>query len=51
MGITSPAGVFEAFITEVADAQVDSGNPAKTGSSNFREIAAKYGVEFVPASA
>ena len=49
MGITSPAGVFEALMTETFDAQVDSGNPAKAGSSSFREIAAKYGVEFVQA--
>jgi mannose-6-phosphate isomerase-like protein (cupin superfamily) len=51
VGVTSPAGVFEAFIRAVVDAQVDSGNPAKAGSSNFRKIAAKYGVEFVSASA
>jgi hypothetical protein len=50
MGITSPAGVFEALITEVVEAQVDSGNPARAGSSGFKEIAAKYGVEFISAS-
>jgi hypothetical protein len=50
MGITSPAGVFEAFITEIVDAQVNSGNLSKAGSSGFREIAAKYGVEFVQPS-
>ncbi|WP_201830662.1 cupin domain-containing protein [Microvirga zambiensis] len=47
IGITSPAGVFEALITEIVDAQVDTGGPARAGSSSFREIAAKYGVEFV----
>jgi len=47
MGITSPAGVFETFITELVDAQVDSGSPSRASSSGFREIAAKYGVEFV----
>ena len=47
MGITSPAGVFEKFITELVDAQVDSGSPSRASSSGFREIAAKYGVEFV----
>ena len=50
MGITSPAKVFEELITEVVDAQVDSGNPTKDGSSSFREIAARYGVEFISAS-
>ena len=47
IGITSPAGVFEALITEIVDAQVDSGSPSKAGSSRFREIAAKHGVEFI----
>jgi mannose-6-phosphate isomerase-like protein (cupin superfamily) len=47
MSITSPAGVFEAMITEVVGAQVDSGNPSRAGSPGFREITAKYGIEFV----
>ena len=51
MGITSPSGVFEAFISEVVEAQVDSGNPARAASSRFKEIAAKYGVEFVSPAA
>jgi hypothetical protein len=50
MGITSPAGVFEAVITEVVGAQIDSGNPSRAESPVFREIAAKYGVEFIPTS-
>ena len=45
--LPSPAGVFEAMITEVVGAQVDSGNPSRAGSPGFREITAKYGIEFV----
>jgi hypothetical protein len=42
--------VFEALITKVIGAQVDSGNPSKAGAPGFREIAGRYGVEFVAAS-
>ena len=47
LGITSPAGVFEAFIAEVVNSQVDSGDPSRRGAPEFREIAAKHGIEFV----
>ena len=47
MGISSPAGAFEAFIAEVVAAQVDSGGPSQAGAPAFQEIAAKHGVEFV----
>jgi mannose-6-phosphate isomerase-like protein (cupin superfamily) len=47
LGIGSPAGVFEAFIAEVVNSQVDSGNPSRQGAPAFRDIAAKYGIEFI----
>lgn len=47
MGISSPAGRFEAFVAEVAAALVDSGTPSRPGDSTFREIARKHGIEFV----
>ena len=50
MGISSPAGRFEAFVAEVAAAQVDSGNPSRPGTPAFREIAARHGIVFVNAS-
>ena len=46
MGISSPAGAFEAFIAEVVGAQVDSGGPSQAGAPAFQDIAAKHGVEF-----
>jgi mannose-6-phosphate isomerase-like protein (cupin superfamily) len=43
--ISSPGGVFDAFIEEAAGAMVDAsrGGPAV----DFRAIAAKYGIEFL----
>ncbi|NOJ50455.1 hypothetical protein [Bradyrhizobium archetypum] len=49
LGISSPAGAFEAFVADVVNLQVDSGNPSKKGSTSFRDIAAKHGVEFIDA--
>jgi hypothetical protein len=40
--ISSPGGIFEAFIEEVTAAT--KGSPAM----DFRAIAAKYGIEFLP---
>ena len=46
--ISSPGGLFEAFIDEVVTAQVDSGDPSKPAPAvDFRAIAAKYGMEFL----
>jgi len=46
--ISSPGGIFDAFIAEVAEAMVDSGSPSKPGPAvEFRAIAAKYGTEFL----
>lgn len=44
--ISSPAGVFEAFIAEATAAQTDTGTANRAGSTDFRAIAAKHGIEF-----
>ena len=44
--ISSPGGIFDAFISEVA--KVASGTPPNPGpATDFRAIAAKYGIEFL----
>ena len=46
--ISSPGGIFDAFIAKVASSMVDSGSPGKPGpATDFRAIAAKYGLEFL----
>jgi mannose-6-phosphate isomerase-like protein (cupin superfamily) len=46
--ISSPGGIFETFIAEVVNAQIDSGDPSKPAPAvDFRAIAAKYGMEFL----
>lgn len=46
--ISSPGGIFDAFIAEVATSMVDSGSPSKPGAAtDFRAIAAKYGMQFL----
>ena len=46
--ISSPGGIFEAFIDEVAASMVDSGSPSSPApAADFRAIAAKYGIEFL----
>lgn len=46
--ISSPGGIFDAFVAEVATSMVDSGSPSTPGAAtDFRAIAAKYGVEFL----
>lgn|SRR6185312_4319912 len=46
--ISSPGGIFDAFIDEVSAAMVDSGSPSKRGpAKDFRAIAGKYGMEFL----
>lgn len=46
--ISSPGGIFDAFIAEVAAARVDSGSPSRPGAAtDFRAIAARYGLEFL----
>jgi len=46
--ISSPGGIFDAFVAEVAASTIDSGSPSKPGpAADFRAIAAKYGMEFL----
>ncbi len=46
--ISSPGGIFDAFVAEVANSMVDSGSPSRPGvATDFRAIAAKYGMEFL----
>jgi mannose-6-phosphate isomerase-like protein (cupin superfamily) len=46
--ISSPGGIFDAFIAEVAASMVDSGSPSTPGvATDFRAIATKYGMEFL----
>ena len=46
--ISSPGGIFDVFIAEVAASMVDSRSPARPGVAvGFRAIAAKYGMEFL----
>ncbi len=46
--ISSPGGIFDAFISEVAKAAVNTGSPSSPGpATDFRAIAAKYGIEFL----
>lgn len=47
LAISSPAGRFEAYIAEVVNSQVDSGNPSTPGTPAFRAIALRHGVEFL----
>jgi mannose-6-phosphate isomerase-like protein (cupin superfamily) len=46
--ISSPGGIFDAFIDEVVAAMTESGSPSRPGpATDFRAIAAKYGIEFL----
>jgi mannose-6-phosphate isomerase-like protein (cupin superfamily) len=46
--ISSPGGIFDAFIDEVAAPVTDGGGPSKSGpATDFRAIAAKYGIELL----
>lgn len=46
--ISSPGGLFDAFIHEVVTSMTASGSPSKPEpATDFRAIAAKYGIEFL----
>jgi mannose-6-phosphate isomerase-like protein (cupin superfamily) len=46
--VSSPGGIFDAFIDEVTSLMLDSGEPSAPGPElDFEAIAAKYGVEFL----
>lgn len=49
LAITSPAGVLEAFVAEVVNAQVDSNNPSRQGAPALKDIAARHGIELINA--
>lgn len=44
--ISSPGGIFDAFIAEVT--MLDTGSPTRAASDEARAVAAKYGLEFLP---
>ena len=45
--ISTPAGVFEAFIADVCAANIDTGTPSAGPAANMRAIAARHGLEFL----
>jgi mannose-6-phosphate isomerase-like protein (cupin superfamily) len=45
--ISSPGGIFDAFIDEVVTSMTASGTPGAGPAMDFRAIAAKYGIEFL----
>jgi mannose-6-phosphate isomerase-like protein (cupin superfamily) len=45
--ISSPGGIFDAMVAEAT--MLDTGGPTRAGSEEARAIAAKYGLEFLPA--
>jgi len=45
--ISSPGGVFDSMIAEVTT--LDTGSPTRNASEEAKAIAAKYGLEFLPA--
>jgi hypothetical protein len=46
--ISSPGGIFDAFIHEVVTTVTDRGTPSKSSPAvDFRAVAAKYGIEFI----
>jgi mannose-6-phosphate isomerase-like protein (cupin superfamily) len=45
--VSTPGGMFEAFIRDVAKSVVDSGTPSSGPALDFRAVAAHHGVEFL----
>ena len=45
--ISSPGGIFDAMIAEVAASMIDSGGPTRPAAAEGRAIMAKYGLEFL----
>src|SRR6266700_3961616 len=45
--ISSPGGVFDAFIDDVVSSMTASGSPIGAPAVDFRAIAGKYGIEFL----
>ncbi len=47
LAISTPGGLFEAFIRDVSTAMVDTGRPTDAPAVDFRAIAARHGIEFL----
>ena len=45
--ISTPAGIFEAFIADVCTSRIDSGTPTGGPAHDMRAIGARHGVEFL----
>lgn len=45
--ISSPGGIFDAFIDEVTTSMIEGGGQQSGPAIDFRAIAAKYGMEFL----
>ena len=45
--ISTPAGVFEAFIADVCSSRIDMGTPTGGTAPEMRAIAARHYVEFL----
>ena len=46
MIISSPGGVFDAMIAEIA--MLDTGSPTRQSSQEAKVVAERYGLEFLP---
>jgi mannose-6-phosphate isomerase-like protein (cupin superfamily) len=47
MIVSSPGGIFDAFIDEITRSMIDGGGQKSGPATDFRAIAAKYGMEFL----
>ncbi len=45
--VSSPGGIFDTMIAEIATAMVDSGSPSSPGDADAHAIEARYGLEFL----
>jgi mannose-6-phosphate isomerase-like protein (cupin superfamily) len=45
--VSSPGGVFEAFIRDVCTAMVETGGATNAPAVDFRALAARHGIEFL----
>ena len=45
--ISSPGGIFDAMVAELAAMQLDTGSPTRAGADEAKVIAARYGLEFL----
>jgi quercetin dioxygenase-like cupin family protein len=45
--VSTPAGIFEAYLRDVCAAMVDTGKPGGPPAVDFRGISARHGIEFL----